>query len=129
MPQTMASTPDRDTSTERYGRQPRSSADAGPVSVGKQGVAIKWTSIGTVALLSLGAAWNYADARWSACEAQDRQLAAKAAEAREHAVVLAERLVAAERRADERQGDLQRQLAQIQAQLAQIQVDLRRSSK
>jgi hypothetical protein len=120
---------DAETSTERHARRHREAETGAAVSAGKNGLVIKWGAAASAAALLLGAAWRYADARWSACEATDADLSRRATEAREHAVVLSERLVAAERRADERQADLQRQLAQIQAQLAQIQSALRGGSR
>jgi len=115
-----------DAPTERYGR--RRSDVGGPLSAGRQGLAIRWATCATGLLLLAGAAWRYADARWTACEGMAADLRARVVQATEQRIVLAERSAAAVHSANERQADLQRQLAQIQTQLAQIQTDLRRSA-
>lgn len=101
-------------------RKERRSGEA--LELRKGGAFVKWSSIIGGALVSLGAAASYADARWSATESALRATC-------DRALVLEQQMAAAQRTADERHTDLKAQLAQIQAQLAAIQADLRRSGR
>jgi hypothetical protein len=92
------------------------------------GVLVRWSLIGTLAVLLCSAIWRYADARWTACEASGCLMAQELDQMRDRALVLEQQRAADQQRADERHNDLKAQLAQIQTQLMQIQVDLRKGN-